>query len=302
MTQQTAGESLRAKIGRIPVVGYALWWGWTVLRLPRRLQDLRIAQNENYQKTTMLEEQCKRNGLLADDHDLDKFYIEFENNFRGTEAEIKERLRVYLDHFRATGINFDKNPVLDIGCGRGELLDLLKENNIRAVGVDLNEDMVKRCRERGLEAEWEDAFDYLRRQPEGSVGAITGFHIVEHIPFGQLLRLFTECLRALAPGGIVIFETPNPENIDVGSYTFYFDPSHLHPLAPDVLAFALRNRGFHETDILRLHPKGNDKEWESISDPHVAEVVKRFYMARDFAVIGHKKNWDAEGASQKQAS
>lgn len=226
--------------------------------------------------------------LLADDHDLDGFYVEFENRFRGTEEEIKKRLRVYLSYFQRTGINYNKHPVLDIGCGRGELLSLLGENDIRAVGLDLNESMVERCKELGYEAVQAEALSYLSQQKSGSLGAITGFHIVEHIPFGFLLRLFEECHRVLAPGGIVIFETPNPENLHVGSFSFYYDPSHLHPIVPDVLAFAIENRGFEKAEILRLHPKGDGKENEGRDDQYVATVLDRFYGPQDYSVIGYK--------------
>lgn len=226
--------------------------------------------------------------LLADDHDLDNFYIEFENKFRGTEQEIKDRQKVYVPRLRKLGIDFRKTPLLDIGCGRGEMLEVLKEANIEAIGLDLNESMVKRCNERGLKAVQAEALSYLRKQPSGSLGAITGFHIVEHIPFGFLLRLFEECYRVLTPGGVIIFETPNPENLHVGSFSFYYDPSHLHPIVPDVLAFAVENRGFDKAEILRLHPKGDGQENTNRKDPYVREIVARFYGPQDYAVIGYK--------------
>lgn len=226
--------------------------------------------------------------LFADDHDLDDFYVKFENKFRGSEAEIKDRLRVYVPYFKQLKTDLSKHPVLDIGCGRGELLELLKEENINCLGLDLNEAMVERCKERGFNAVQAEALSYLQAQKAGSFSAITGFHIVEHIPFNFLLRLFEECYRVLEPGGIVIFETPNPENLHVGSLSFYYDPSHLHPLVPDVLAFAIENRGFDKTKVLRLHPKGDGKENEGRDDPYVAEVLRRFYMAEDYSVIGYK--------------
>lgn len=226
--------------------------------------------------------------LLADDHDLDDFYIEFENKFRGTEAEIKNRLRVYVPKLKKLGVDFAKHPLLDIGCGRGELLELLKEEKINAVGLDLNESMVRRCNERGLKAVQAEALGYLRKQPSASLGAVTGIHLVEHIPFGFLLRLFEECYRVLMPGGVVIFETPNPESLHVGSFSFYNDPSHLHPLTPNVLAFAIENRGFDKADILRLHPRGTGHEGDHQKNPHIKEIIERFYMAQDYAVVGHK--------------
>lgn len=251
-----------------------------------RIQSMNFSQSTD--KPGVKTKNTGEKELFADNHDLDEFYVKFENKFRGTEDEIKERLKVYVPYFKKLSTDFKKKPVLDIGCGRGELLDLLRENNIRTIGLDINETMVNRCKERGFEAVQADALDYLMKQKAGSVSAITGFHIVEHIPFSFLLRLFEECHRVLTPGGIIIFETPNPENIHVGSFSFYFDPSHLHPLPPDILAFAIENRGFEKVDILRLHPSGTGHENDGREDPAVSEIVRRFYMEQDYAVIGHK--------------
>lgn len=230
----------------------------------------------------------KAPAAFADDHDLDSFYIEFENRFRGTEDEIKERLKVYVPRFKKLGVDFENHPILDIGCGRGELLQVLKDAKINAIGLDLNESMVQRCKNKGLQAVQADALAYLAQQKTGSLGAITGIHIVEHIPFNFLLRLFEECHRVLTPGGIVLFETPNPESLHVGSYAFYYDPSHLNPIVPDVLAFAIENRGFDRAEILRLHPKGDTKTTRGKRDKHMTEVIDRFYAAQDYAVIGYK--------------
>lgn len=287
MTQTEEAATIRKRIGSMPGVGYVARWALNIIRLPQRLDHIRSQLSDAHASIERLTEECKRNGLMADDHENDAFYVHFENAFRGTEQEIKDRLRVYVPRLRESKVDFKRHPVLDIGCGRGEFLDLMHDEKINAIGLDLNEDMVARSNERGFNAVQADAFDYLAKQKTGSLGAITGFHIVEHIPFGRLLRLFHECQRVLVPGGIVIFETPNPENTDVGSFTFYYDPSHLHPLAPAVLSFALETRGF-AVDIVRLHPKGDGSEADGIENPHVAEVVRRFYGPRDFAVIGTK--------------
>ena len=86
----------------------------------------------------------------------------------------------------------------------------------------------------------------------------------------------------------MLFETPNPESLHVGSYAFYYDPSHLNPIVPDVLAFAIENRGFDRAEIIRLHPKGDTKTTKTKHDKHVAEVLDRFYAAQDYAVMGFK--------------
>lgn len=226
--------------------------------------------------------------LLADDHTLDKYYIDFENKFRGPEHTIENRLKVYIPYFTKSKVNFSKTPVLDIGCGRGELLKVLKDNSVNAIGIDLNKSMVDRAKENGFKAEQAEALSFLMRQKSNTFGAITGFHIAEHIPFSLLIRLFEECQRVLTKDGFIIFETPNPENIHVGSFSFYFDPSHLHPIPPEVMSFTVENRGFKKAEILRLHPKNGHYENYTTNDPLVKEIVDRFHGPQDYAVIGYK--------------
>lgn len=222
--------------------------------------------------------------LLADNHVLDRFYAAFEDRHRGSEEDIKQRLEIYLDYFRT--LPNDKGlPVIDLGCGRGELLSLLHDHSIRSIGVDLNQTMVQRAQSKGYEAVQDDAVGYLTQQAKNSIIAVTGFHLVEHMPFPLLMRMFEESYRVIQPGGFVLFETPNPENLVVGACNFYMDPSHLNPLPPALLAFALETAGFN-VEILRLHPV---KE----KNPHKSELMRdianSLYGARDYAVIGRKE-------------
>ena len=132
--------------------------------------------------------------------------------------------------------------VLDIGCGRGEFLSLLKRNNIATRGIDLNGAMVQEAKALDLDVLEGDAIAYLRSLPDNSLAAITGFHIVEHISFKELVSLFDTANRVLMPGGLVLFETPNPENLVVGACTFNYDPTHNKPLPPDYLRFIAEAR------------------------------------------------------------
>ena len=223
--------------------------------------------------------------IQANDHMLDDFYVDFEKRFRGSEDDIRTRQEFYIPILE--GISKDKKhlPIVDIGCGRGEFVELLTESGFTALGLDLNATMIKEVEAKGLHAVQENAIDYLLNQPPESILAITGFHIVEHIPFEQLIRLFEACYSALCPGGIVIFETPNPENVIVGSCNFYSDPSHLHPIPPPVLAFTLESRGFIQTDILRLHPM---IENFSNEDPLVLEIATKMFGPQDYSVVATK--------------
>ena len=221
--------------------------------------------------------------LFANDHMLDKFYGDFEDRFRGSEDMIYDRLSEYVPVFKEQKIDYAKSPVLDIGSGRGELLKLLKDSGINAIGLDINKEMVERSIKMGYKASEGDAELFLKNSKSQSFGAITGFHIVEHIPFNVLLRIFNNCYRALVADGFVIFETPNPENLKVGSTTFYMDPSHLHPLPPDLLAFTLQTIGFRNVEIRRLHP-----ETDKMNDSLPKEVNNLLYGPRDYSVIGYK--------------
>ena len=219
-------------------------------------------------------------------HVLDPLYTNFEDRFRGTSAEIRERVSVYLPYVvRGSKAGLD---VLDVGSGRGEWLALLTEADYRARGIDLNVNMVNVCREAGLDAIQGDASEYLRGLPADSIGTITGFHIIEHVPFDDMVRLFDEVLRVLVPGGIAIFETPNPENLIVGACNFYYDPSHRAPLPPEPTRMIMEARGFFPVEILRLHPYPEEERLMEGSE-RLREIINtKFFGPRDYALLARK--------------
>jgi 2-polyprenyl-3-methyl-5-hydroxy-6-metoxy-1,4-benzoquinol methylase len=220
-------------------------------------------------------------------HALDALYVSFEDQFRGSREDIKERLRVYLPTLKQAQLGTDEMPVLDVGCGRGEWLELLKEQNLRAQGVDVNRILVEECQRQGLEVIEGDVIVYLRTLPDASLGAVTGFHIIEHLPFEVLVKLMDETVRVLKPGGVAIFETPNPENVLVGSYTFYLDPTHRNPLPSAVVKFMAEARGLCRVEVMPLHALEAYKMEEAD-----LEITKRFneyfYGPQDYAVVGWK--------------
>lgn len=217
-------------------------------------------------------------------HALDEMYLAFENHFRGTREDIRERQKVYLPYIKQARAGTDNAPVLDVGCGRGEWLELLRENGYAAHGVDSNRSMIRLCREYGLDAVEADVIDFIRGQEANHFGAITGFHIVEHLPLKILLTLLDEARRVLHPKGLIMLETPNPENLMVGAFTFYHDPTHLRPITADALRFLLENRGFITTDIIKLH---RHPDHARLKDNH--ELWARWiYSEMDYACIAHK--------------
>ncbi|MCJ7472611.1 MAG: class I SAM-dependent methyltransferase [Actinobacteria bacterium] len=221
-------------------------------------------------------------------HDLDSFYVFLEDNLRGSHKEIKRRLQVYIPFIKEADAGSKNSPILDIGCGRGEWLELLKEAGLHAKGLDFNGIMIKTCKDRGLDVVQDEALSFLKNLPDHNLGAVTGFHLIEHCRFEFLIKLLDEILRVLKPGGLVILETPNPGNVIVGSCSFYLDPSHIKPLPGALIKLVLESLGFNKVNVMYLNPYGNDY---AIKD-NGFETSKRFndyfYGPQDYAVVGYK--------------
>jgi SAM-dependent methyltransferase len=219
---------------------------------------------------------------------LDTFFAAFDEHFRGTRVAIKEQLQVYLPSLKEAKIGMGENPVVDLGCGRGEWLELLQEEGIQAKGVERNRVLVEECRQAGLDVAESDILTYLCALPNGSIGGVTGFHIIEHLPFNVLLDVFDETVRVLQPGGVAIFETPNPQNVLVSTLGFYNDPSHHSPLPSMLLKFIAEVKGLQRIKLLLLHPF---PEAHKVQEAGL-EIAKRFnelfYGPQDYALIGWK--------------
>ena len=208
------------------------------------------------------------------------FYRAFEDRHRGARELIKERLRVYLPFVRPLARSQPGLAVLDLGCGRGEWLELLLENNITAQGVDLDDGMLAACRERGLSVAQGDALAHLAARADQSLLAVTGFHLAEHLPFAVLQTLFAQAHRVLAPGGLLILETPNPENLLVGAASFYIDPTHQRPLPSQLLTFLAEHQGFNPVKLLRLQEEARFAENQPVS---LYDVLAN--VSPDYAIV-----------------
>jgi SAM-dependent methyltransferase len=222
------------------------------------------------------------------------FASAFEERFRGSPEEVTRRLQAYLPLLDVAGVRDSGGPVLDLGCGRGEWLALLAENGYEAKGLELSEAAVSRCRENGLDVVQGDAFEYLRTAPDGAFGCITMFHVVEHLPAGDLATLLREIRRALLPGGLAIIETPNPENHNVTAFSFYLDVTHVRPIPPELLRFLGEQAGFPCAWIARLNADtlGAPLQTVLLEGPSSLEVNaavfainQMLYVAPDYALI-----------------
>ncbi len=215
--------------------------------------------------------------------DSNAFYRAFEERLRGSRELILLRLQVYRPCLNTLLDLFDRPAALDIGCGRGEWLELLAGLGFDPEGIDLDDGMLAACRERGMAVETGDGVARLAGMADQSLALVSAFHVVEHLPFDRLQILVKEALRVLQPGGLLILETPNPENPVVGANSFYLDPTHNKPLPPGLLGFLPEFYGFHRTLIMRLQEEKGIR-----SDPCPTLTHVFFSASPDYAVVAQK--------------
>lgn len=232
-------------------------------------------------------------------------YVALEARYRGSEEDIAERVSSYLPYLesaKADGMAAEA-PLLDLGCGRGEALRVFSEHGLAVRGVDASSEMVARCRQDGFEVEQGDLFEVLARQPEGSLGAVVSFHVIEHLPAPAVPRLVRLAWRALRPGGVLILETPSPLALAMSARDFWMDPTHRRPIHPAHLEVSFREAGFEPVHRIDLRPFPEDQHLPEIelgdlpAEQHaLADRVNRLrdllddllFGERDFGLVGHK--------------
>ena len=216
----------------------------------------------------------------------DALYIALEDAFRGDPLVIRVRQHQYVPYIQDAVTQ--NAPLLDIGCGRGEWLLLLRDSNIPATGIDTNVASVQECSAQGLNVSHADAITYLSNAKEKSLGAITLFQVLEHLPFATMVHLLRLALRALVPGGVLIAEVPNSETLSVGASTFWIDPTHERPIFPGLLEFLATEVGYTSVKGLYSSPIIPEPDFSDFA-PHVREPLLAMHRQLngdgDFAVI-----------------
>ena len=226
---------------------------------------------------------AEQNRTLDELREWDQFYASFEEQFRGTAAEVEERLRFYLPFVK--GLT-PESSILDVGSGRGDWLDLLRKEGLNPRGIEMNEVLAERSRQQGLDVVSSEMMIYLGQQENDSLDLVTVFHLIEHFNVGKLIRLLDEIKRTLKPGGLLILETPSPENLVVAACNFYADPTHYKPIYPQTLIFLLDRKGFGDLKLKYLHPVDNSPF--TGKDDGSEQLNTWFFGPRDFAVFARK--------------
>jgi SAM-dependent methyltransferase len=210
-------------------------------------------------------------------------YFAYESRMRGPTDSVREKQRPYVEDFR------EAEPVLDLGCGRGEFLGLLREAGIEARGVDADADMVAYCRGEGLDVERADAVEYLEGLEDGSLGGIMAAQVVEHLPAPTMVRLLELAAGKLRAGGLLVAETINPLS-PLALRNYFADLTHAQPLVPETLELLARQAGFSSVEVRFLNEP--ERQLAEPEDPTVAANVRRLnellFGPLDYAVLARR--------------
>lgn len=257
-------------------------------RTNQALQDqtarLELVEERVNEKRSELAQVC----APPPDHDVQRFLAELEVAFRGSADNLQRQFEIdYGAVVLEAWARCQTGLCLDLGCGRGVWLEWLESKGIPGIGVDANPSVAEDAQHRGLQVEHDDVVEWLRRQPDCSAAVVSALHLMEHLPLAARLAVARESARVLKPGGVLILETPDPENIWVGAHTFYNDPTHTQPLTPDSLAFMVKYVGLELVAVPRLHPY--PEEAKVAEQSLTAERLNGMTCGgQDFAVIARK--------------
>ena len=217
----------------------------------------------------------------------DQFYADFERFHYASEEDIEQYRSIYLPYVNPLLKYFAGPVALDFGCGRGEWLGMMRNLGFETYGVDIDAGMLKSALRKGLNVELGDGMEYLKKVPSASVSVLTAFHVLEHLQFKEIRDFFAESKRILKPGGLLILETPNPENLHVATTNFYLDPTHVRPI-PILQMVALAKQYEYETySIIRLQ---EDKSLYNKQDVSFKDLY--YGVSKDYAIIAQNPGGD----------
>ena len=252
--EQRVAEALRQSVGtlqeKVAEHGAQLT---TLESVARGLEGI-VARISDTSSSVVAAEEGSSEKQLADFS-----YLLLENRYRGSEAEIGERLRIYPAVFPKS-----EKPVLEIGSGRGELLELFGGAQIPAYGVDIDQAMVQTAAAKGVDARLGNGLAHLHSLENDSLNGVIAIQVVEHLTRAQLEDLFSSCRDKVAPGGRVVFETINPRSVLALSSNYFRDPTHIWPLHPDTLEYAMTLAGLKTVEVKYLSPVAKESELRDI--------------------------------------
>ncbi len=206
-------------------------------------------------------------------------YPAFADRFRGSADYVRGNQEFYVERFRGV------REVVDLGCGNGEFLDVMREAGIAARGVDASAESVEACQKRGLNVEQGDLFRWLDSQTDRSLAAIFCSQVIEHLPPARVPELVNLCAAKLERGALIAFETPNPECLAIFATHFYLDPTHTRPVPSALMAFYLREAGMGAIDVEKRFPASD--YWPELNELP-ASVRDRFFGGLDYSIFGRK--------------
>lgn len=206
-------------------------------------------------------------------------FLRFAERYRGPEAYVRQNFELYLDYFAG------RTRVADLGCGRGEMLELLRDKGVPVLGIDGDAESVAVCRSKGFNAIEADLFAWLAQQPPGSWEVLFCSQVIEHLPPLELPRFINLCAAALETGGTLILETPNPECLAIFATHFYLDPTHQRPVPPVLAGFHMEEAGLGRIEVKRLAPA--IESMPSLASLP-ADFRDAFFGCLDYAIIGRK--------------
>jgi O-antigen chain-terminating methyltransferase len=273
-------------------------------KLDRLEQRARLNEKTFRKAAYMLEQKSDRKGAPASPETPPMFrsdipsesefdYFLFEERFRGSEDDIKKRQLSYVGIFRG------RENVVDLGCGRGEFLELMQENKVPARGVESNIDMFLLCLEKGLDVQQQSLFDYLESVPDASIGGIFCSQVIEHLPSGLQIRMVSLAHKKLSPGSPMVVETINPESLFALSRNFFLDPTHVRPVHPEMLRFLMESMHFDKVELQFSSPVNLGESVPKLTLPLPGFDLDRFnkvlgqmnsllFGYQDYAIVAYR--------------